>query len=77
MNLLKFEPLKRFFTVKKSNTEVELLKAQVRMLQNTLHTEVEECKKVKLVLFNILKLENINMLDEIVERIINTFHLNK
>ena len=77
MNLPKFESLKRFFTVKKSNTEVELLKAQVRMLQNTLDMEVEECKKVKLVLFNILKLENINILDEIVERIVDTFHLDK
>lgn len=76
MNLPKFEPLKRFFTPKSSDVEVEMLKAQVRMLQNALSVEEEYRKNTKNILFSIVELENVELPLPIVLEIFDYLHMD-
>ena len=76
MNLPKFEPLKRFFTDKKSSTEIMLLEAQVRMLQNALSEEEEYHKKIKDILINIIELESVNLPLPIMFDIFDYLHMD-
>ena len=75
MNLPKFEPLKRFFT-KKTDAEVEVLRAQVRMLQNALSVEEEYRKNTKNILFSIIELENVELPLPIVLEIFDYLHMD-
>ena len=75
MNLPKFEPLKRFFT-KKSTDEVEVLRAQVRMLQDALSVEEEYRKNTKSILFSIIELENVELPLPIVLEIFDYLHMD-
>ena len=75
MNLPKFEPLKRFFT-KKTDVEVEVLRAQVRMLQNALSIEEEYRKNTKNILFSIIELENVELPLPIVLEIFDYLHMD-
>ena len=75
MNLPKFEPLKRFFT-KKSTDEVEMLRAQVRMLQDALSVEEEYRKNTKSILFSIIELENVELPLPIVLEIFDYLHMD-
>lgn len=76
MNLPKFEPLKRFFTDKKSNTEVEVLRAQVRMLQDALSVEEEYHKHTKNILLSIVELESVELPLPIVLEIFDYLHMD-
>lgn len=76
MNLPKFEPLKRFFTSKKSNTEVEVLRAQVRILQNTLSIQEEYNKHTKNILLSIIEVESVELPLPIVLEIFDYLHMD-
>jgi len=76
MNLPKFEPLKRFFTEKKSTSEVEMLRAQVRMLQNALSVEEEHHRHTKNILLSIVELENVELPLTIVLDIFDYLHMD-
>ena len=76
MNLPKFEPLKRFFTDKKSNTEVEVLRAQVRMLQDALSVEEEYHKNAKSILINIMSDESVELPLQIVLEVFDYIHMD-
>jgi hypothetical protein len=76
MNLPKFEPLKRFFTSKKSTSEVEMLRAQVRMLQNALSVEEEHHKHTKNILFSIIEVESVELPLPMVLEIFDYLHMD-
>ena len=75
MKSLNFKPLKRFFT-KNSTSEVEVLKAQVRMLQDALSVEEEYRKNTKSILFSIIELENVELPLPIVLEIFDYLHMD-
>ena len=75
MNLPKFEPLKRFFT-KKSTDEVEVLRAQVRILQNTLSIQEEYNKHTKNILLSIIEVESVELPLPIVLEIFDYLHMD-
>lgn len=75
MNLPKFELLKRFFT-KSSTSEVEVLRAQVRMLQNALSVEEEYHKNAKSILINIMSDESVELPLPIVLDIFDYLHMD-
>lgn len=75
MNLPKFEPLKRFFT-KKTDAEVEVLRAQVRMLQNALSVEEEHHKHIKNILFGIIEVESVELPLPMVLEIFDYLHMD-
>lgn len=75
MNLPKFEPLKRFFT-KKTDTEVEVLRAQVRMLQNALSVQEEYNKHTKNILLSIIEVESVELPLPIVLEIFDYLHMD-
>ena len=76
MNLPKFELLKRFFTSKKSTSEVEVLRAQVRMLQNALSVEEEHHKHTKNILLSIIEVESVELPLPIVLEIFDYLHMD-
>jgi|688.fasta_scaffold946329_2 hypothetical protein len=76
MNLPKFELLKRFFTSKKSTSEVEVLRAQVRMLQNALSVEEEHHKHTKNILFSIIEVESVELPLPMVLEIFDYLHMD-
>lgn len=75
MNLPKFEPLKRFFT-KKTDAEIEVLRAQVRMLQNALSVQEEYHKHIKNILFSIIEVESVELPLPIVLEIFDYLHMD-
>lgn len=75
MNLPKFEPLKRFFT-KKTDAEVEVLRAQVRMLQNALSVEEEYHKNAKSILIDIMSDESVELPLQIVLEVFDYIHMD-
>ena len=76
MNLPKFELLKRFFTSKKSTSEVEVLRAQVRILQNTLSVQEEYHKHTKNILLSIIEVESVELPLPIVLEIFDYLHMD-
>jgi hypothetical protein len=73
MNLPKFKLLKRFFT---PNSEIALLEAQVRVLQNALSVEEEYHKNAKNILLNIIELESVELPLQIVLEIFDYLHMD-
>ena len=76
MNLPKFELLKRFFTSKKSTSEVAVLRAQVRILQNTLSVQEEYHKHTKNILLSIIEVESVELPLPIVLEIFDYLHMD-
>lgn len=76
MNLPKFELLKRFFTSKKSTSEVEVLRAQIRMLQNALSVQEEYNKHTKNILLSIIEVESVELPLPIVLEIFDYLHMD-
>jgi hypothetical protein len=73
MNLPKFKLLKRFFT---PNSEIALLEAQVRVLQNALSVEEEYHKNAKSILISIMSDESVELPLQIVLEVFDYLHMD-